>query len=289
MKKGILTAFGIALVAAVVVANSAFYTVYQAEQAIVLYFGEPVRVIKEPGLKLKIPFFEEVRFFDKRVLDLDPPEVQVQLIDKKRINVDAYTRYRIVDPLLFYQSVTNEENFQGQFGRIVNAALKRVIAKVALSDLLSEKRDDIMGTIRSEVSQAVPQYGVAMLDIRIGRTDLPKEISQNVYNRMRTEREREARELRAEGTEAAQKIRAKADREKVVLVADAERQAEILRGEGEGERNRLLGDAYGQDPDFFAFYKSMAEYRKSLGQSGTTMVLSPDSDFFRFFGKEAQD
>jgi membrane protease subunit HflC len=287
MKKAILTGFLIVLVAAAFVAGSALYSVRQSEQAIVLYFGEPVRVVKAPGLKVKYPFVEEVRYFDKRVLDLDPPEVQVQLIDKKRINVDAYTRYRIVDPLLFYQSVRNEANFQDQFGRIVNAALKRVIAKVALSDLLSEKRDDIMATIRTEVAQAVPQYGVQMLDIRIGRTDLPKEISQNVYNRMRTEREREAKELRAEGTEAAQKIRAKADRQRVVLIADAERQAEILRGEGEGERNTILGQAYGKDPEFFAFYKSMAEYKKSLGGSGTTMVLSPDSDFFRFFGKES--
>lgn len=289
MKKGISIGLLVIVVAAALLASSLLYSVTEKEQAIVLYFGEPVRVIKEPGLKVKIPFAEEVRFFDKRVLDLDPPQVQVQLIDKKRINVDAYTRYRITDPLLFYQSVTNEDNFQLRFGSIVNAAIKRVIAKVSLSDLLSEQRDDIMETIQSDVRNAAPGYGVEMLDIRIGRTDLPQEISQNVYNRMRTERNREARELRAEGTELAQKIRARADREKVVIVAEAEREAEILRGEGEGRRNRILGEAYGQDPEFFAFYKSMAEYRKSLGQAGTTMVLSPESDFFRFFGREAAD
>jgi membrane protease subunit HflC len=289
MKKGFSIVLLVIVVAAALLASSLLYSVTEKEQAIVLYFGEPVRVIKEPGLKVKIPFAEEVRFFDKRVLDLDPPQVQVQLIDKKRINVDAYTRYRITDPLLFYQSVTDEANFQDRFGRIVNAAIKRVIAKVSLSDLLSEQRDDIMETIQGDVRNAAPGYGVEMLDIRIGRTDLPQEISQNVYNRMRTERNREARELRAEGTELAQKIRARADREKVVIVAEAEREAEILRGEGEGERNRILGEAYGQDPEFFAFYKSMAEYRKSLGQAGTTMVLSPESDFFRFFGREAAD
>jgi membrane protease subunit HflC len=289
MKRGLSIALVVVLVAAALVVGSTMYTVGQAEQAIVLKFGEPVRVVRKPGLKFKVPLAEEVRFFDKRVLDLDPPQVQVQLIDKKRINVDAYTRYRITDPLLFYQSVTNETIFQDRFGRIVNAAIKRVIAKVSLSDLLSEQRDDIMQTIQSEVKAAAPGYGIEMLDIRIGRTDLPQEISQNVYNRMRTEREREARELRAEGTELAQKIRARADREKVVIVAEAERQAEILRGEGEGKRNTILGEAYGKDPEFFAFYKSMAEYRKSLGQQGTTMVLSPDSDFFRFFGREAAD
>lgn len=288
MGKNMLVAVLVLVVLALFAAGSFLFTVHQSQQAIVLRFGEPKRVIKEPGLRWKYPVAEDVVFYDRRVLDLDPPAVQVQLIDKKRINVDAYTRYRITDPLLFFQSVRTENNFQDRFGRIVNGAIKRIIAKVALSDLLSEERDDIMAQIRSEVDSAAPGFGIQLVDIRIGRTDLPTEISQNVYNRMRTEREREARELRAEGTEEAQKIRARADREKTVLIAEAEREAEILRGEGEAQRVTILADAYGRDPDFFDFYKSMQQYRQSLASEGTTMVLSPDSDFFRFFGQQGR-
>lgn len=277
---------GLVLLATAIVASSALFTVHQTQQAIVLYFGKPDRVITEPGLHIRIPFAEDVEYFDTRVLDLDPPEVQVPLVDKKRINVDAYMRYKIVDPLLFFQAVRTERNFQDRFGRLVNASLQQTIARNSLSDLLSDKRDDIMEQIRTEIDLAAPSFGVRIVDIRIGRTDLPVEISQNVYGRMRAEREREARELRAEGKEEAQKITARADREKVVLVADAKRKSEIARGEGEGERVTILADAYGRDPDFFDFYKSMQAYKKSLGGNTTTMVLTPDSDFFRFFGQE---
>lgn len=277
---------GVVLVAVAIGASSTLYTVHQTQQAIVLYFGKPDRVITEPGLHIRIPFAEDVEYFDTRVLDLDPPEVQVPLVDKKRINVDAYMRYKIVDPLLFFQAVTTERNFQDRFGRLVNASLQQTIARNSLSDLLSDKRDDIMEQIRTEIDLAAPSFGVRIVDIRIGRTDLPVEISQNVYGRMRAEREREARELRAEGKEEAQKITARADREKVVLVADAKRKSEIARGEGEGERVTILADAYGRDPDFFDFYKSMQAYKKSLGGNTTTMVLTPNSDFFRFFGQE---
>ena len=278
---------GAVLVAAAIGASSTLYTVHQTQQAIVLYFGKPDRVVTEPGLHIRIPFAEDVEYFDTRVLDLDPPEVQVPLVDKKRINVDAYMRYKIVDPLLFFQAVTTERNFQDRFGRLVNASLQQTIARNSLSDLLSDKRDDIMKQIRTEIDLAAPSFGVRIVDIRIGRTDLPVEISQNVYGRMRAEREREARELRAEGKEEAQKITARADREKVVLVADAKRKSEIARGEGEGERVTILADAYGRDPEFFDFYKSMQAYKKSLSGNTTTMVLTPDSDFFRFFGQES--
>lgn len=278
---------GAVLVAAAIGASSTLYTVHQTQQAIVLYFGKPDRVVTEPGLHIRIPFAEDVEYFDTRVLDLDPPEVQVPLVDKKRINVDAYMRYMIVDPLLFFQAVRTERNFQDRFGRLVNASLQQTIARNSLSDLLSDKRDDIMDQIRTEIDLAAPSFGVRIVDIRIGRTDLPVEISQNVYGRMRAEREREARELRAEGKEEAQKITARADREKVVLVADAKRKSEIARGEGEGERVTILADAYGRDPEFFDFYKSMQAYKKSLSGNTTTMVLTPDSDFFRFFGQES--
>jgi membrane protease subunit HflC len=279
---------GLVLLATAIVASSALFTVHQTQQAIVLYFGKPDRVVTEPGLHVRIPFAEDVQYFDTRILDLDPPEVQVPLVDKKRINVDAYMRYQIVDPLLFFQSVTTENNFQDRFGRLVNSSLQQTIARNSLGDLLSEKRANIMKQIRAEIDLAAPSFGVKIIDIRIGRTDLPVEISQNVYDRMRAEREREARELRAEGKEEAQKITARADREKVVLVADAKRKSEILRGEGEAERITTLADAYGRDPEFFDFYKSMQEYRKGLGGDSTTMVLTPDSDFFRFFGQESR-
>ena len=283
--------FGIVLLAVLVVAligaSTTLFTVHQTQQALVLRFGKVDRVIKEPGLQWKVPMAEEVRYYDTRILDLDPPEVQVPLVDKKRINVDAYMRYQIVDPVLFFQAVTTESGFRDRFGRLLNASLQQTIARNSLSDLLSDKRDSIMAQIRTEIDLAAPSFGVRIIDVRIGRTELPVEISQNVYNRMRAEREREARELRAEGKEEAQKITARADRDKVVLVADAKRTSEIARGEGEGRRVTILADAYGRDPEFFDFYKSMQAYRDSLGGESTTMVLTPDSEFFRFFGQES--
>ena len=285
MTRIFLIVLAVVVVAAAIVASNSMFTVHQTTQAIVLWLGKPQRVLKEPGLEFKAPFVEDVIFYDSRVLDLDPPAVEVQMIDKKRINIDAYLRYRIVDPLLFFQAVRTERNFQDRFIRVTQSAVKRVIGKISLVELLSEDRDNVMAQIRTEVDNEAPSYGVVIIDVRIGRTDLPVVISQNVYDRMRTERDREARELRAQGSEEAKKIRARADREKTVLLADAKRTSDILRGEGEGERNRILAAAFGKDPDFFDFYKSMEQYQKSL-IGGTTMVLSPDSDFFRYFGQE---
>ena len=284
----------LAAVAAVVVFvalgwTSAAYTVHQSGQAIILRFGEIQTTVREPGLYFKLPWADEVVMYEKRILDLDPPPVKQLLTDKKTIEVDAYARYRITDPLVFFQRVRTYNTLEDRFGKVVNAALQRVIAKVNLGELLSDKRDDIMQEISREVEVQGGSFGIDIIDVRIGRTDLPPEISQNVYSRMSTDQERKARETRALGAEQAKIIRAKADREKVVLIAEAERQAEILRGEGEGERNRILGEAYGTDPNFFDFYKSMQEYRKSLGGGGTTMVLTPDSDFFRFFGQESKE
>ncbi|MFQ5955300.1 MAG: protease modulator HflC [Kiloniellales bacterium] len=284
MSRRLLLALGIVVIAAGVLAYSTLFTVHQTQQALVLQFGEWKRTIQEPGLHWKLPFIQNVEYYERRVLDLDPPKAQVQLTDKKRINVDAYVRYKIVDPLTFYQSVRTETAFRDRFGRIVEAGLRAEVAKVSLSELLSEKRIDIMHAVRTDVDEKAKDFGIELVDVRIGRTDLPEETSQAVYNRMRSERERQARELRAEGGEEALKIRARADREKVVLVAEAERQSRILKGEGDGERNRILGDAYGRDPEFFAFYKSMEQYREALAAGDTTMVLSPNSDFFRFFG-----
>ena len=281
---------GIAVVLIVVLAivgwNSAVYTVDQAEQAIVLRFGKVEKTVREPGLYFKMPFADEIVFYDKRILDLDPAPVKQLLTDQKTIEVDAYARYRITDPLVFFQRVQNQRTLNDRFSKVVRAAVQRVIANASLGELLSEKRIDIMAQIRTEVERQGSTFGIDIVDVRIGRTDLPPEISQNVYSRMSTDQERKARETRALGQEQAKIIRAKADRERTVLIADAERQAEILRGEGEARRVTILADAYGRDTDFFDFYKSMQEYRKSLGGNSTTMVLSPDSDFFRFFGQE---
>jgi membrane protease subunit HflC len=267
-----------------VTAVATLFPVHQTQQAIVLRFGEARRVIKEPGLAYKIPFVENVVFYDNRTLDLDPPAFEVLLTDKKWIVIDAYARYRIVDSLQFFRRVKSELVLRDRFGRIVNSSLRRVIATVPLGDVLSDKRDDIMADIQQAVTFQAESFGIKIVDLRIGRTEYPEKTRESVFGRMRTEREREARELRAEGSEQAKKIRAQADFEKTVLLANAERKAQILRGEGEAGRNLILGEAYGKDPAFFDFHKSLSEYQKNLVDSDTTMVLSPDSEFFRFFG-----
>ncbi len=285
MNKTFLAILGIIVVVVGGLASSALFVVHQTEQAIVLQFGKPVGVpIQESGLNWKLPLIQNVQFYERRTLNLDPPEFEVLLDDKKRIKVDAFARYRISDPLKFLQVVGTEATARNRLGNLVNSSLRRVIAKNSLTDLLSPKRGSLMNLIQDEVARKAKDLGIEIVDIRIGRTDLPTETSQAVFNRMRTEREREARELRAEGTETAQKIRARADRDKTVILANAKRRSEQLRGEGEGERNLILGKAYGQDPEFFQFYKSLSEYSENLVGNDTTMVLSPDSDFFRFFG-----
>lgn len=265
-------------------AANAMFTVHQTKYAIVLQFGEAKRVVKEPGLAFKIPFVQNVEFYDNRTLDLDPPPFQVLLTDKKWIVIDAYARYRILDPLQFFRRVKSEIVLRDRFGQIINSSLRRVIATVPLPDVLSDKRDDIMTQIQRAVTGQAESFGIKVVDLRIGRTEYPDQTRESVFDRMRTERQREARELRAQGNEEAQKIRARADLERTILIANAERTAQILRGEGEGGRNRVLGEAFGKDPAFFDFYKSLAEYQKNLVDSDTTMVLSPDSEFFRFFG-----
>jgi membrane protease subunit HflC len=283
MRRKYIALLVVVLGALLFLANSV-YTVLQTQYAIVLQFGEAKHVEKQSGLHFKIPFIQNVDFYDNRTLDLDPPPFQVLLTDKKWIVIDAYARYRIVDPLQFYRRVTTETDLRSRFGQIINSSLRRVIATVPLGDVLSDKRDDIMSQIQTAVTAQAESYGIKVVDLRIGRTEYPEQTRESVFNRMRTERQREARELRAEGNEEAQKIRAKADLERTILIADAERTAQILRGEGEGGRNRTLGEAFSKDPEFFDFYKSLAEYKKNLANSATTMVLSPTSEFFRHFG-----
>ena len=285
MNKG-LAILGVIVLALGVVGSSAMYTVDQTEQAIVMQFGNPLRQVREPGLHFKMPFIQDVVYYDSRILDLDPPSGQVILSDQKRINVDAFARYRITDPLRFYQALRTEAQFRDQVGRILNSSVRNSMARKSLDDLLSDKRLSIMEEIQKRLALETQSYGIEILDVRIVRTDLPPEISQNVYDRMRSERVKEANQLRADGEKAKLEITSRADRDKVVIIAEAQRQAQILRGQGDGERNRVLGEAYGQDPEFFAFYRSMTAYRAALAGGDTNLVLSPDSDFFRFFNDQ---
>lgn len=281
-----LTFLGIAAVVIGVVGSSAMYTVEETEQAMVMQFGNPQRQVSEPGLHFKTPFIQDVVYYPSQILDLDPPPGEVTLNDQKRINVDAFARYRIVDPLRFFQALRTEEQFRSQVGRILNSSVRNSMACNSLTDLLSDKRLSIMAEIEQRLADETKDYGIEVLDVRVVRTDLPPAISQTVYNRMRSERVKEANLLRADGERAKLEITSRADRDKVVIIAEAQRKSEILRGEGEGERNRILGEAYSQDPEFFAFYRSMIAYRNALGQGDTNLVLSPDSDFFRFFGDQ---
>lgn len=288
-QRAIFISIGAAILVAVVLILLSTYKVQEGEQAILLQFGEPRVVVnrvgtEEPGLRFKTPFVQNVEYFDKRVLDLDAPPEEIILGDQKRLVVDAYIRYRINDPLLFYQSVGNEAGARTRLGAILNASTRQVLGKVELITVLSQERAKLMREIRDLVNRQSRGFGVDVIDVRIRRADLPEENSQAVYRRMQTEREREAKEFRAQGEEESQRIRSRADRERTVILAEAQRQSDILRGEGDAEAVRIFADAFGRDTEFFAFYRSMQAYSKALKQDDTTMVLSPDSEFFRFFG-----
>ncbi len=282
MKRSTLAVIGVAVLIIGFIASGALFTVHQTQQALILQFGNPVRVETEPGLKVKIPFIQNVEYFDKRILDLDPPVQEVLLADQKRVNVDAFARYRIVDPLKFKQRAVTLANFRQVFGGLLNSGVRSEVAKASLAEMLTSKRGDIMYTITNDVKNQAPAFGVEVVDVRIGRTDLPEATSQAVYNRMRSERIAQAAQLRAEGEELKAKIQAEADRTRTVIFAEADKTAKTLQGEGDGQRTMVLNEAYGKDPEFFDFYRSLEAY-EALGGSGTTMVLSPDTDFFRFF------
>jgi len=283
MNKATLAFIGVIIVIAGFTASSALFTVHQTQQALILQFGNPIRVIKEPGLHAKVPFVQNAEFYDSRILDLDPPAQEVILADQKRVNVDAFARYRIKDPLEYRKRAQTDANFRDVFGSRLNAAIRAGIGKILLGDMLTEKRAQVMTIIALQMKAFAPEFGVEVVDVRIGRTDLPDATAQSVYNRMRSDRVAHAAQLRAVGEEQKLRIQAEADRDRTVIIAEAQRQSQILRGQGEGERNRILGEAYGKDPQFFDFYRSMEAYGEALGE-GTTMVLSPDSEFFRFFG-----
>ena len=274
-------------IAAVVVflAATSIYIVNQAEQAIVLQFGRPVRLVQEPGLKIKIPFIQNVVFYDTRLLNLDPPAQEVVLNDKKRLDVDSFTRYRIVDPIKFYVTVRTEQQAQSKLAEIVNSSIRKILGRSTLQELLSEKRTKIMADISAAVKVDATQIGVNVADVRIRRADLPLEVLQAINARMKTEREREAKEFRAQGSQEAQKIKASADKEKTLILADAEKQAQIIRGQGDEKAIEIWNKAAGQDIAFFNFYRSLEAYKNALGDGKSSMVLSPDSDFFQFFRK----
>ncbi len=264
--------------------SGAFFTVNETKQSIVLQFGEPRKVITEPGLQFKIPFIQDAVFLESRMLNLDPMPEEMILSDQKRIIVDSFARYVIVDPLKFYQTVRNEATFSDRFGRILNAAVRGVIAQYPLTSLLSEERIEIMNAIQKQVKPNEINYGVNIIDIRIGRTDLTEQVSNNVFQRMRSEREKEANLLRAQGEELSKEIRASADRQKTVIIADAERISSILRGEGDAQKNKILGDAYSLDEEFFDFLRTMQACKETFGDTEMSMVIVPGEVCEKFFG-----
>ena len=282
MRRINLAVVGVAVIVIGILAYSSTYTVDQRQRALVLQFGNPIRVVNEAGLNFKLPVVQNVEFYDKRILALDPEPQEVLLADQKRINVDSFARFKIVDPLEFRKKAGTLPNFLNVFGGRLNSAVRSEVAKVSLADMLSAERAKVMDRITTDMKAQAPDFGTEVVDVRIGRTDLPAATSQAVYNRMRSERVAQAAQLRAEGEEQKARIQAEADRERTVILAEANRTANILRGEGDGERTLILNDAYGQDPGFFDFYRSLEAYGALQGNE-TTMVLSPESDFFRFF------
>lgn len=267
--------------------SQSVFTVSERQQSMVIQFGEPVAQYTEPGLKFKIPLIQQVMTFEKRALDVDAVPEQVILSDKKRIVVDTFARYRIHDMLKFYQSLQTVEQANNRLGSIINSTMRSTLGNASLTDILSDKRGNLMVAIRNQVNDTVKaNYGVEVVDVRISRADLPDETSQAIYARMRTEREREAAEFRAQGQETAQEIKSKADKERTVLLAEAEKESQILRGQGDEQAIKIYAEAFNKDPDFYAFYRTMEAYKSSLSGDNTTFILSPDSDFLKFFESE---
>jgi modulator of FtsH protease HflC len=275
---------GAALVALLFIAASSLFTVHQTQQVLITQFGQPIRVINEPGLNMRIPFIQNVIVFDRRLLDFDAPGEEVILGDQRRLVVDSFTRYRITDPLLFFQTVgASEAGIRGRLNSIVTSALRRVLGNEPLLGVLSADRPRIMTEIRTQVNEEARRFGIEVTDVRIRRADLPDENTAAILNRMQSERERVAREARAEGAEVAARVRAGAERERTVILAEAEAQGQILRGQGEEEAIRIFADAFQRDPAFFQFWRTMQAYREAFSEGSTRLILSPDSEFFRFF------
>jgi membrane protease subunit HflC len=271
----------VGLVAVAVYASA--FIVHQNEQALVLRFGEPKRVVRQAGLNWKYPIVDTVEIYDKRILDLDTAPQEVTASDQKRLVVDAFARYKIVDPLKFFQAVTSQEGVRSRLGPIVESALRRVLGAATFQDLVRDKREQLMQRIAAQVNKEGQQLGLEVVDVRIKRADLPEQNSKSVFERMRAERQREAAEFRAEGAAEANRIKATADRQATVIRAEATRKGEETRGQGDGTRNKIYADAYTRDPEFFEFYRSMQAYENGLKSGDTRLVISPDSDFFKYF------
>jgi membrane protease subunit HflC len=263
---------------------SCVYSIYQTQEALIMQFGAPQAVVFESGLHFKLPT-QQVYYFDRRLLDLDAKSEEVIAEDKKRILVDAFARWRISDPLAFYNRFGEQRTAELQLTQILSSDIRRVLGSQDFAAMLSARRASLMHAIRDQMNQDTRGFGVFIADVRIRRADLPPENSRAIYQRMQMERQREAAEYRAEGDEEAQGIRADAERQVTVIKADAQRQAEILEGAGDAEKARLMGEAYGQDPDFAAFWRSMQAYRDTFAGGETTVVLSPKSEFFKYFGQ----
>ncbi len=283
MNRAALTVSLVVLAIAAFVAYLTLFTVSQTQQALVLEFGKPKRVITDPGLQYKIPFIQNVEFFDKRILDIDTASQEVIASDKKRLVVDAFARYKIVDPLLFFQSLRDERVASARIGAVLEASLRRVLGGSSFTSVVRDKREALMKTIAAQVNEEAKPFGVEIVDVRIKRVDLPEANMQAIYRRMQTERQREAAEFRAEGEGASRRIRATADREVTVIKADATGESSRLRGNGDAEKNRIFAEAFGQDPDFFSFYRSMQAYESAFKSGDTKLLLSPNSQFFRYF------
>ena len=282
---GSIRLVGVALIGLIVIGlYGALFTVNQTQQALVLQFGEPKRTIQEPGLAFKMPFIQDVVYYEKRVLSLIPQDAEeVILSDQKRLQVDAYARFQISNPLLFYQTVRNELGARGRLEAIIDSSVRRVLGRETLASILTGQRNDITRSIGDEVNASVESLGIKIIDVRLRRADYPEATSQNIFNRMKSEREREAKEFRATGEEEAQKIRADAEKTRTVIISEAQRTAQETRGAGDAEAIMIYAESFGQDAEFFSFYRSMEAYRNAMGKDGTSMVLSPSSSFFRFF------
>ena len=278
---GVLGLFLLVLIATV--AYGSLFVVHQTQQALVVRLGEPLRVVTEPGLDFKAPFIDTVISIDNRILDLENPSQEIIASDQKRLVVDAFARYRIKNALRFYQSVGTIQAANVQLATLLNASLRRVLGEATFTNLVRDNRPALMIRIREQLDREADAYGISIIDVRIRRADLPEQNSQSVYQRMQTERQREAAEFRAEGAQRAQEIRARADREATIVIALANQKAEQLRGDGDGERNRIFAEAYGKDADFFAFYRSMSAYEGSFHGNNTRFLLRPETGFFRFF------
>jgi membrane protease subunit HflC len=286
VKNGLLFILALLALLGVAIVGGALFTVEQTEQALVLRLGEPVAgrgLITEPGLHFKIPLIENVVSFDNRILDVESPNLEVLAADNQRLEVDSFIRYRIVDALKFYQTVNSVLGANNQLGSVLNSAVRRVLSEANQQQIVKDERATLMRRIKEQADTEARRFGVQVVDARIRRVDLPQQISEKVYGRMQTERQREAAEYRAQGSEQAQKITARADRDVVVLKAEAQQKADQIKGEGDAERNRIFAESFGKDPDFFAFYRSMQAYEAAFKPGETRFLVSPRSDFFRFF------